>query len=399
VKVRYRYRLAPTEAQREHLTHVFGSCRYVFNHMLRVRTDAYFKDGVSVGYHESSRRLTALKQTPEHAWLNDVSCVPTQQSLRHLQVAFINFFEKRTAYPTFKRKDGKQSAEYTRSAFKWTNSVLSVSGLGTLKVRWSRAFTSIPSTVTISLDTAGRYFVSLCLDEPREPLPKTGQSVGIDLGITRLATLSNGERIENPRPLKRLEALLTRASRDLSRKSRGSRRRADAKLRLAKLHARVSDARADYLNKVTTDLVRRFDVICIEDLHVRGMTKNHSLARALSDAALGSFRRMIEYKAAWHGREVRVVDRFYPSSKRCSACGHVVKELPLSIRTWTCPDCRAVHDRDENAAINILAAGQAVRGGKIRPMWVRTRKGTSRRNANHLGESLHTLLPRESPSL
>jgi len=390
VKIRYKFRCCPTKAQKASLARVFGACRYVYNWALRMRTDAYFKDGISVGYNESSTRLTALKRDPMHAWLNKISCVPPQQALRHLQTAFANFFEKRAAYPKFKRKDGDQSAEYSRSAFKWDarNRNLALAGIGRLKVRWSREFASLPTTITVSKDTAERYFVTLCLDETILKLPPVHEAVGIDLGITTLATLSTGEKIENPRHLKRLEGQLARVQRDLSRKKKGSNRRADQRLKVARLHARVADARADYLHKVTTDLVRRFDVICVEDLNVRGMTKNHGLARALSDAALGEFLSMLEYKCEWYGRELRTVDRFYPSSKRCSDCGHVLEELSLAVREWDCPECGKHHDRDENAAKNILAAGHAVnnaRGGGGRPVRAKARKGGSRRTVNQPG--------------
>jgi len=392
VKVRYRFRFYPSDEQKFELARVFGACRYIYNWALRMRTDAYYKDGVSVGYCESSTRLTALKRDPEHAWLNKTSCVPTQQALRHLQTAFVNFFEKRSAYPKFKRKDGEQSAEYTRSASKWDakNRNLELSGLGRLKVRWSRNFKTPPTTITVTKDTAERYFVTLCLDETVLKLEPVHKAVGIDLGIMALATLSTGEKIENPRHLIRAQAALTHAQRDLSRKSKGSNRRAAQKLKVAKLHAHVADARVDYLHKITTDLVRRFDVIAVENLNVRGMVKNHNLARALSDAALGEFLSMIRYKCEWYGRELRTVDRFYPSTKRCFDCGHVLEELDLGCRVWTCPECGKEHDRDVNAAKNILAAGQAVtaRGGKVRPKRDSHRKGASLRSANHL-EATH----------
>lgn len=390
MKVRYKFRLYPTDAQKTELARVFGTCRYVYNWALRMRTDAYFKGGISINYDESSARLTALKKTPDHAWLNEVSCVPPQQALRHLQTAFVNFFEKRAKYPKFKRKDGEQSAEYTRSAFKWNGRDLSLSGIERLKVRWSREFKSGPTTVTVTKDCAQRYFVTLCLDEKVEKLEPIQKAVGIDLGITALATLSTGEKIKNPRHLEQIEKALARAQRDLARKTKGSKRRAVQKLRVARLHARVADARADHLNKVTTDLIRRFDVISIEDLNVRGMVKNHNLARALSDAAFGEFLSMLRYKCEWYGRELRTVDRFYPSSKRCFDCGHVLEELPLDVRQWTCPECGKEHDRDVNAAKNILAAGQAVtaRGGKVRLKRGRPRKSSSLRSANQ-PESLH----------
>lgn len=386
MKVRYRFRFYPTEGQKRELARVFGACRYVYNWALRARTDAFFKEGVRIGYHESSAMLTALKRSPDHAWLNEISCVPPQQALRHLQTAFVNFFEKRARYPKFKKKMGDQSAEYTRSAFKWDsrNKNLSLSGIGRLRVKWSREFDSAPTTVTVSRDTAERYFVTLCLDENPEKLAPVHQAVGIDLGISALATLSTGEKIRNPRHLLEAQRRLLRAQRALSRKTKGSRRRAVQRLKVAKLHTRVADARCDYLHKVTTDLARRFDVIAVEDLNVRGMTKNHGLARALSDVALGEFLSMLRYKCEWYGRELKVVDRFYPSSKRCFDCGHVLEELDLGCREWRCPECGKKHDRDKNAAKNILAAGQAVtaRGGTVRPKRRSTRKGASLRSAN-----------------
>jgi putative transposase len=367
------------------LARVFGCTRYVYNWALRLRSEAWSKDGRSVSYRETSALLSRLKREPEHAWLGEISCVPTQQALRHLETAFVNFFENRARPPSFKRKSGDQSAEYTRSAFKWDarNRQLSLSGLGRLRVRWSREFQSSPTTVTVKRNSAGRYFVTLCLDEEIKKLKPVRRAVGIDLGVTALATLSSGEKIENPRPLCRLEGRLARAQRALSRKKKGSRRRAAQRLKVARLHARVADARRDHLNKTTTDIVGRFDVIALEDLNVRGMVKNHALAGAVLDAGLGEFRRMLEHKCRWYGRELRLTDRFHPSSRRCFDCGQVLEELPLGTREWDCPKCGRHHDRDVNAAKNILAAGQAVtaRGGRVRPT-----PGISQRSANQPGD-------------
>jgi len=370
VKLRYKFRCYPTQPQQHLLARVFGSCRYIYNWALRLRTDSY-REGRTINYSASSAALTELKRQPETSWLNETSCVPTQQSLRHLQTAFRNFFEKRTRYPGFKSRRGKQSAEYTKSAFKWDadRKALKVSQLGRLKIRWSRSFTSSPSTVTITKDRAGRYFVTLVLNEIKAPWPKTGKAVGVDLGINRLATLSTGEKIPNPRYLNKYQKQLAKAQRVLARRKKGSNRWKRQRLRVARIHAKIADSRADALHKATTGLVRRFDVICLEDLNVRGMVRNHCLARALSDVALGEFRRQVEYKCDWYDKEVKLVDRFFPSSKRCSNCGHILESLPLSIRRWTCPECGAEHDRDENAATNIeMAAGHAVtaRGGTIR---------------------------------
>ena len=288
MKLRYRFRFYPTVEQAQELARVFGSVRYaystvsVYNWALRLRSDAY-RQGQKIGYNESSAALTILKQREDHAWLNEVSSVPLQQSLRHLQTAYVNFFDKRAVYPTFKKKTGTQSADYASSAFKWDadNRHLSLSGVGRLDVHWSRTFKSTPTTVTVTKDTAGRYFVTLVLDETIKPLPKTGESIGIDLGINRLATLSNGERITNPKYTSKYARKLARAQRALARKQKGSARREGTRLRVAKIQAKIADSRQDHLHKVTTDLVRRFDVICIEDLNVRGMVKNHNLAKSI----------------------------------------------------------------------------------------------------------------------
>ncbi len=283
--------------------------------------------------------------------------------MRHLQTAFANFFAKRAKYPAFRSKHGKQSAEYRVGGFKWDagNRNLSISKVGRLRIRWSREFTSKPTTVTITKDCCGRYFVSLCLDEPaKAALPKTGEQVGIDLGISRLATLSNGERVSNPRHTAKYAARLARAQRDLSRKTKRSGRWVRQKRKVATIHAKIADSRKDVLDKLTTDLVRRFDVIAIEDLNVRGMVRNHSLAKHISCAGFGQFRTMLEYKAEWYGKEVRVADRWFPSSKRCNDCGHVHSKLPLDVREFTCEGCGDHLDRDENASKNILQFARAI---------------------------------------
>jgi putative transposase len=389
MKLRYRFRFYPTDEQAQELARVFGSVRYVYNWALRLRSDAY-RDGHAkrIGYHESSAALTELKQREDHAWLNDVSSVPLQQSLRHLQTAFGNFFEKRAKYPKFKKKYGDQAADYASTAFKWDadNRNLTLAKVGRLDIHWSRTFKSTPTTVTVTKARSGRYFVTLVLDESIKPLPKTGESIGIDMGINRLATLSNGERIANPKHTNKYARKLARAQRALARKQQGSARRERARLRVAKIQAKIADTRQDSLHKTTTDLVRRFDVICIEDLNVRGMVKNHNLAKAISDASFGAFARQLEYKCEWYGKELVKVDRFFPSSKMCSTCGHICESMPLDVREWTCPECSTSHDRDENAAKNILAVGhidsQNAQGGLRKSRGSSTTKGSARRDAN-----------------
>ncbi|MCX4430113.1 RNA-guided endonuclease InsQ/TnpB family protein [Streptomyces mirabilis] len=376
VKRAYRYRFCPTDAQAAELSRTFGCVRKVYNLALAARTQAWVTRQERVNYHQTSAMLTAWKKTEELAYLNEVSSVPLQQTLRHLQMAFTHFFGKRARYPRFKsRKKSRRSAEYTTSAFRFRDGALTLAKMTEpLAVVWSRPLPEgmAPSTVTVSQDAAGRWFVSLLCEDPSvQPLPATGQAVGVDVdvGLDHLLTLSTGEKITNPRHERRDRAALAKAQRNLARKARGEgANRRKARLKVAKIHARIADRRRDTLHKLTTRLVRENQTIVIEDLTVRNMVKNRKLARAISDAAWALFRGLLEYKAAWYGREVIAVDRFFPSSKLCSHCGTLQEKMPLSVRTWTC-DCATTHDRDVNAAKNLLAAGLAVSacGAGVRP--------------------------------
>ena len=362
IKRAYKFRFYPTPEQELNLAKTFGCARFAYNYMLRQRTDAWFQRQEKVGYHETSAMLTALKKQPEFAWLNEVSSVPVQQSLRHLQTAFGNFFSRRNKYPTFKKKDGAQSAEYTTSAFKWDGKTLSIAKNGALNIRFSRTIpkAAIVTTVTVSKDTAGRYFVSmLCTDQVQAKTPIEAK-VGIDLGLSHFAILSTGEKIAAPNTFRKNEEKLAKLQRRLAKKTKGSANRKKAKLKVAKLHAKIADSRKDFLHKLSTRLVNENQVIAIETLAVSNMQKNHSLAKSIADASWSEFVRQLEYKSLWYGRELVGIDRWYPSSKRCSDCGHTVAKMPLNVREWTCPECGTIHDRDINAARNVLAAGLAV---------------------------------------
>jgi putative transposase len=337
-------------------------------------------------YAQSDKAMTALKRDPRTIWLNEVSSIPLQQSLRHLQTAFVNFFEKRASYPAFKKKSNRQSASYTGHGFRFEvdNQRLLIAKLGYLKVKWSRLIEVQPSSVTVIKQPSGRYFVSLVVNIPdTAALPATGEAIGIDFGISRLATLSNGEKISNPKHLSRYARRLAFLQRSVSRRQKASRRRSAAVRKVARLHERISDCRKDTINKLALTLCRRFDSIYVEDLNLRGMIKNHSLARSLSDAAIGMAIRTIENKAAMTGRAVQKIDRFFPSSKMCWKCGLVNTELKLSERMWQC-ECGASHDRDENAARNILAVGQTVtaHGAGVRAKRDSSRGASLRRSAN-----------------
>ncbi|WP_229851473.1 RNA-guided endonuclease InsQ/TnpB family protein [Streptomyces roseolus] len=373
VKRAFKYRFYPTDEQAAELSRTFGCVRKVYNMALAARTEAWARQE-RVNYNATSAMLTAWKKTEDLAFLNEVSSVPLQQCLRHLQAAFTNFFGKRARYPRFKsKKKSRRSAEYTTSGFRFRDGKLTLAKMAVpLDIVWSRPLPEgvKPSTVTVSQDAAGRWYVSmLCEDPAVTPLPVTDTAVGVDVGLDHLLTLSTGEKIANPRHERRDRARLALAQRRLAKKTKGSANRAKARRKVAKIHARIADRRRDGLHKLTTRLVRENQTIVIEDLTVRNMVKNRSLARAISDAAWSEFRNLLEYKAQWYGREVIAVDRFFPSSKLCSTCGTLQGKMPLHVRTWTCDSCGTTHDRDGNAAKNLLAAGRAVSacGAGVRP--------------------------------
>ncbi|MFC8717211.1 RNA-guided endonuclease InsQ/TnpB family protein [Kitasatospora sp. NPDC057198] len=372
VKRAFEFRFYPTDAQAAELSRTFGCVRKVYNMALQVRTEAWTLRRERINYKATSAMLTAWKKTEELAYLSEVSSVPLQQSLRHLQGAFANFWQKRAKYPTFKSKrKSRRSAEYTSSAFRYRNGALTLAKMAEpLDIVWSRPLPegAAPSTVTVSQDASGRWFVSLlCEDRPSMPAP-VNAAVGVDAGITGLVTLSTGERVANPKFERADRERLARAQRELARKEKGSANREKARIKAARVHARIADRRRDFLHKLTTRLVRENQTVVIEDLSVRNMLGNRKLSRAISDASWTELRSMLEYKADWYGREVIAVDRWFPSSKLCSACGAVRGAMPLNVREWEC-DCGAVHDRDVNAARNILAAGLAAAacGDGVRP--------------------------------
>lgn len=372
VKRAYKYRFYPTPEQTDQLARTFGCVRYVYNKALAERSRAWTQEQRRVTFADTSKMLTAWKRDPETAWLAEPSKGPLQAALRNLQAAYDLFWRKQNRYPKFKKKGKtRDSATYYANCFTFRDGKIKLAKQKEpLDIRWSRPLPSgaEPSQVTVSCDSQGRYHISILVDEVITELPKNTSAVGIDAGVTTLYTLSTGEKITNPRHEKKDREKLARAQRALSRKQKGSRNRAKARRKVAKIHGKIADRRRDHLHKLSTRLVRENQVIAIEDLSVRNMVKNHSLARSISDASWSSFRTMLEYKAQWYGRDVVAIDRFYPSSKTCSECGRIVEPLPLNIRDWEC-ECGAVHDRDVNAARNILAVGLAVSacGDGVRP--------------------------------
>ncbi|MEA5518832.1 RNA-guided endonuclease TnpB family protein [Limnoraphis robusta] len=360
----YRYRFYPTSEQEDLLRRTLGCVRLVYNKALATRTQAWYERKERVGYSQTSSMLTEWKKEKELDFLNEVSCVPLQQGLRHLQTAFTNFFAGRTKYPNFKKKRNGGSAEFTKSAFKFKEGQVYIAKCKEpLLIRWSRQLPKNckPSTITVKLDSSGRWFVSLRIDDPTDhQLKPVDKKVGIDLGITSLLTTSDGVKVSNPKHFNNLHKKLRLAQKSLSRKTKDSKNREKARVKVAQIQAKITDARRDHTHKLTTQLIRENQVIVVEDLAVKNMVKNHKVARAISDANWGEIVRQLTYKADWYGRELIKIDRWFPSSKRCSNCGYIAERMPLNIREWDCPKCNSHHDRDINASINILAAGLAV---------------------------------------
>jgi putative transposase len=356
----YKYRFYPTDEQKKELSNAFGCSRFVYNHFLKVRIDAYYEKKERINYHKTSELLTELKNDEKYSWLKDVSSVTLQQTLRDLDKAFTNFFSKRARYPSFKKKNSRQSVRYVKSGFTFSDGILRIAkNKDPLEIRWSRKFSGEPTSVTISKDCSGRYFVSFAIEEPVQNLPKLDNAIGIDVGIKDVFVTSDGCKSGSPQYTRKYEEKLAKRQKELSRCVKGSKNRAKAKLKVAKVHAKISDSRNDFNNKMTTKLISENQAIAVESLNVKGMQKNHKLAKSIADASWGDFFRKLKYKAEWYGREILEIDRFFPSSKRCSCCGYINNKLKLSDRLWDCPSCKNTIDRDINAAKNILTVGLA----------------------------------------
>src|SRR6266516_900486 len=386
--LRYNYRLYPTPGQRVALARAFGCARVVFNDVLHARQEAFAAGRPYVTDAELSARLTTMKATSERAWLAGVSSVVLQQALADLNAAYRNFLASVTgkrkgpkiAPPKFRsRKDRRQAIRFTRNArFQVTpGGKLRLPKIGDLAVRWSRPMPSEPSSVTVIKDAAGRYFASFVIQTEPDALPETTSVVGIDLGLTHFAVLSDGRKIASPRFLRRAEKKLKRAQRNLSRKQDGSKNRDKARIKLARAHARVADARREFQHQLSTALIRENQAVAVEDLAISGLARTR-LAKSVHDAGWSAFVHMLEYKAQLYGREIRRIGRFEPTSRICSACRADGGPKPLHIRLWQCPGCRAWLDRDVNAAVNVArAAGLAVTacGAQVRPRAIPAQRG------------------------
>jgi putative transposase len=386
MRLRYSYRLDPSPTSRRALARLYGCARVVFNDGLRVREDAHKAGEPYVSDAQLSRRLTLAKRTPERAWLGEAPAAVLQQSLADLHRAYRNHFadlrrvkearargakaKLRVRKPRFKSRTHRQAVRFTRnSRFRiLPDGRLLLPKVGEVPVRWSRPLPAEPSSVTVILDTAGRYHASFVVEVCEAPLPATEAAVGVDLGLTAFAALSTGEKVDNPRWLRAREKALRRSQRNMSRKREGSANREKARRKVARLHVRVADARRDFHHQFSTRLVREHGTVCVETLNVAGLGRS-KLAKSIRDAGWGQFTRMLEYKAGLYGRTLVKVDRAFPSSQLCSGCGRRDGPKPLKVRAWTCPACGATHDRDTNAARNVLAEGLSVAacGGRVRP--------------------------------
>ncbi len=367
MKLRYRYRIYPNSEQVKSLSQLFGCSRVVWNDALALSQEIYRQGGKYPGGAALMKQVvTEAKQIAERSWLGLVSVVPLQQSVRDLDVAFRNFFSSvagkrkgaKVSMPRFKRRNSHQSARFTVRGFVIRPSGrLYLAKIGDIQVEWSRDLLSAPSSVTVIKDAAGRYFASFVVEVEPALLPDNGNSVGVDLGITTFATLSTGEKVAAPKPLKRFLKKLARLQKALSRCKKGSNRRQVARHKVAKLHAKIADIRTDFLHKLSSRLIFENQEISLEDLNVSGMIKNRCLSKAISDLGWRQFRAMVEAKAVMYGREVNVISRWEPTSQTCSSCGFKGGKKALNVKEWACISCGAVHDRDINAAVNIKVAG------------------------------------------
>ena len=363
MKLRYQYRIYPNKTQQAELAKLFGCCRSVYNSALAIIKSCPKGEKWPKNSELQKVCITQAKKT-EKKWLADCSVVPLQQSVIDLGTAFKNFFESRSGkrkgkpmgFPGFKKRDNRQSARFTQRGFSIKGNKVYLAKIGNIKTKWSRPLPSEPSSVTVIKDRQNHYYLSFVVEAETDCEPANNESVGVDLGIKTFAFLSTGEAIKSP-GYDRLTRKVKRAQRVLSRRQKGSKRRERARLRVAKLKAKIRNIRKDFLHKLSTRLVKEFEVISLEDLNVSGMVKNRRLSRAISEQGWSEFRVMCEAKSAMYGRDTRIISRWEPTSQYCSDCGYQWGKLDLSIREVRCLGCDTVHDRDENAAKNIDQVG------------------------------------------
>lgn len=375
IKYTYKFRLEPTNEQKILLNKHFGSVRWTYNYFLNQRKNEYLNNKKSLNYYDQAAELTQIKKTNE--WLKEINSQTLQYSLKCLDMAYQGFFNKRTQFPRFKSRKNKNSFTIPQSVRYDGTKLIVPKFLDGIEMIMERKIKGTIKHCSISKTPTGKYFVSILTEMEYTPVNKTNQSVGIDLGIKDFLVLSNGTKIKNHRFLKHYERLLKLNQQSLSRKTIKSNRYEKQRIKVARIHEKITNSRMDLIHKTTTNLIKQFDTIYLEDLNVKGMMKNHKLSKAISDVSWGKFIDVLEYKASWNDKQVIHIDRFFPSSKTCSKCGWINNNLTLKDRNWTCSECGSVHDRDLNASINILNEGYRKnisdgtsdyeRGAKIRP--------------------------------
>ena len=365
----YKFRIYPNKTQEILIQKTFGCVRFVYNYFLDKRITAYKEDKVTLTYNKCSKELTKLKQ--ELTWLKEPDKCSLQNALKHLDIAFQNFFNRENVgYPKFKSKKNRHKSyktNFSNNNITFEGSKIKLPKIGKVRIRDKQIPQGRILNATVSQTPSGKYFVSICCTDVEKPdFIRTDKYVGIDLGIKDFVITSDGDKYSNPKYLKQSLNKLAKLQRELSRKTRGGSNWNKARIKVARLYERITNQRKDMLNKLSSELVRKYDVICIEDLQVSNMIKNHNLAQSISDASWSEFVRQLEYKSKWYGKELIKVDRFFPSSQTCSVCGYINKATKnLAVRTWICPDCNAKHDRDINASINILHEGMRTVGTTV----------------------------------
>ena len=353
----YKFRLYPNKKQEKMLANYFGSVRFVYNHFLAKRKEQYEQTRKSSNYYEQAKELTAMKKTEAFSWLKEINSQTLQHALRHLETAYVNFFKGRTRFPRFHSKKHGGSFAVPQYFKVEGNRIFIPKFKGGIRFAKSQDVLGELRNMTVSVTPGGKYYVCIMAHVEVGDLEKTNLSVGIDLGLKDFVITSNGDRYSSNKFIKKYSKKLATMQKHLSRKKKGSGSWNRQRIKVARLQEKITSCRNDKLHKISVELIRRYDVVCCEDLNVKGMVKNHHLAKAVSDASWGTFVTMLEYKAKWYGKELVKIGRFYPSSKTCHHCGHVKEDLSLEDRYYTCPNCGELIDRDLNAAKNILDEG------------------------------------------